>query len=114
MKMKFSTLLLAPGLAALLALGVAQAQEAPRIGVRGAIIATDGDALQVKVNSGEEVTVHLTADTQVRAVTLAKIDHIKPGSYIGSAAMPNADGSLTALCFRPPWPALATGTALLT
>lgn len=97
MKMKFSTLLLAPGLAAFLALGVAQAQEAPRIGVRGAIIATDGDALQVKVNSGEEVTVHLTADTQVRAVTLARIEDIKPGSYIGSAAMPNAEGSLTAL-----------------
>ncbi len=88
---------MASTLAAAMAVGLAHAAEAPRVGVRGAIMAVDGDALRVKANSGEEVTVNLTKDTQVRAVTLAKIDEIKPGSYIGSAAMPNADGTLTAL-----------------
>ncbi len=97
MKITLNKMLLASTLAAAMAVGLAQAAEAPRVGVRGAITAMEGDAMHVKVNSGEEVIVHLTPDTQVRAVTLAKIDEIKPGSYIGSAAMPNADGSLTAL-----------------
>jgi hypothetical protein len=83
MKITLNKMLLASTLAAAMAVGLANAAEAPRVGVR--------------VNSGEEVTVHLTHATQVRAVTLAKIDEIKPGSYIGSAAMPNADGTLTAL-----------------
>ena len=97
MKITLNKMLLASTLAAAMAVGLAQAADAPRVGVRGAITAMEGDAMHVKVNSGEEVIVHLTPATQVRAVTLAKIDEIKPGSYIGSAAMPNADGSLTAL-----------------
>ncbi|WP_339436670.1 MULTISPECIES: DUF5666 domain-containing protein [unclassified Pseudomonas] len=97
MKITLNKMLLASTLAAAMAVGLAQAAEAPRVGVRGAITAIDGDTMHVKVNSGEDVTVHLTQATQVRAVTLARIDEIKPGSYIGSAAMPNADGTLTAL-----------------
>ncbi|WP_017734360.1 DUF5666 domain-containing protein [Pseudomonas sp. CBZ-4] len=97
MKITLNKMLLASTLAAAMVMGLAHAAEAPRVGVRGAITAIDGDAMHVKVNSGEDVTVLLTPATQVRAVTLAKIDEIKPGSYIGSAAMPNADGSLTAL-----------------
>jgi len=97
MKITLNKMLLASTLAAAMAVGLAQAAEAPRVGVRGAITAMEGDAMHVKVNSGEDVIVHLTPSTQVRAVTLAKIDEIKPGSYIGSAAMPNADGTLTAL-----------------
>ncbi|RON74349.1 hypothetical protein BK635_28855 [Pseudomonas chlororaphis] len=86
-------------LGALLLAGPAQAQDAPgmRIGVRGEITSIAGDAVRVHVNSGENVTVNLTPQTQVRAVTLANIEDIKPGSYIGSAAVPQADGSLKAL-----------------
>lgn len=116
MKITLNKMLLASTLAAAMAVGLAQAADAPRVGVRGAITAIDGDAMHVKVNSGEEVTVHLTKDTQVRAVTLAKIDEIKPGSYIGSAAMPNSDGTLTALevhVFPPAMAAQATGTGRL-
>ncbi|KRP60098.1 DUF5666 domain-containing protein [Pseudomonas trivialis] len=97
MKITLNKMILASTLAAAMAVGLAHAAEAPRVGVRGAITAMDGDAMHVKVNSGEDVVVHLTPATQVRAVTLTKIDQIKPGSYIGSAAMPNADGTLTAL-----------------
>ncbi|WP_097302531.1 DUF5666 domain-containing protein [Pseudomonas chlororaphis] len=86
-------------LGALLLAGPAQAGDAPgmRIGVRGEITSIAGDAVRVHVNSGENVTINLTPQTQVRAVTLANIEDIKPGSYIGSAAVPQADGSLKAL-----------------
>ncbi|MCL5226812.1 DUF5666 domain-containing protein [Pseudomonas nunensis] len=79
--------------------GAAQAAEAPgmRIGVRGEITGVSADSLKVHANSGENVVIKLTNDTKVRAVTLANIEDIKPGSYIGSAAIPQDDGTLKAL-----------------
>ncbi len=82
---------------ALALLASAAHADAPPSGVRGAIIAIHGDDLQVKTNRGEDVVVHLTSDTQVRGVTLATLEDIKPGSYVGSAAVPQADGTLKAL-----------------
>ncbi|KAA0997270.1 hypothetical protein FQ192_00965 [Pseudomonas sp. ANT_J12] len=77
----------------------AMAAEAPgtRIGVRGEITGVSADSLKVHANSGENVVIKLTQDTKVRAVTLANIEDIKPGSYIGSAAIPQDDGTLKAL-----------------
>ncbi|WP_420994140.1 hypothetical protein ACKI2N_009290 [Cupriavidus sp. 30B13] len=66
-------------------------------GVRGTVTAFSGDALKVRTRSGQELDVTLAKDAAVRAVTLAKADEIKAGSYIGSAAIPQADGSLKAL-----------------
>ncbi|SDJ79740.1 hypothetical protein SAMN05444748_12321 [Variovorax sp. OV700] len=73
------------------------AQTPPPVGVRGAITAVSGDAIQVRTNRGEDLTVKINSNTQVRAVTLAKVSDIKPGSYIGTAATPLPDGSLKAL-----------------
>ncbi|WP_027922393.1 DUF5666 domain-containing protein [Pseudomonas sp. URMO17WK12:I12] len=83
----------------LLTTGLAEAADAPglRIGVRGEITGVSSDALNVHANSGENVVIHLTNDTKIRAVTLANIEDIKPGSYIGSAAIPQEDGTLKAL-----------------
>ncbi|WP_173859993.1 MULTISPECIES: DUF5666 domain-containing protein [Pseudomonas] len=77
----------------------ALAEEAPgmRIGVRGEITGVSEEVLKVHANTGENVIIQLTKDTQVRAVTPANIEDIKPGSYIGSAAIPQDDGTLKAL-----------------
>lgn len=82
-----------------LSAGSVYAGDAPgmRIGVRGEITGVSPESLKVHVNSGENVVVQLTPDTKVRAVTLANIEDIKPGSYIGSAAIPQEDGTLKAL-----------------
>jgi hypothetical protein len=69
----------------------------PPIGVRGAITAVSDDSIKVHTNRGEDLTIRINKDTQVRAVTLAKITDIQPGSYIGTAATPLPDGSLKAL-----------------
>jgi hypothetical protein len=86
-------------LTALMPAGAAQAQDAPgmRVSVRGEITGIAGDVMQVQVNSGENLTINLTPGTVVRGVTLANIEDIKPGSYIGSAAVPQSDGTLKAL-----------------
>ncbi len=86
-------------LVTLFSAGLAQAADAPgmRIGVRGEITGVNSDSLKVHVTTGENVVVHLDSDTKVRGVTLAKIEDIKPGSYVGSAAVPQDDGTLKAL-----------------
>lgn len=82
---------------ALLMAGPSQAEDAKPTRVRGAITAIEGDVLKVHSNRNEDLQVNLTKDTQVRGVTLAQVSEIKPGSYIGSAAIPQADGTLKAL-----------------
>lgn len=76
----------------------ASAADAPApTGVRGAITALEGNDLTVHTSKGQDLTVRLSDDVQVRAVTLGDISEIQQGSYIGTAAIPQADGSLKAL-----------------
>ncbi|MGE8151670.1 DUF5666 domain-containing protein [Pseudomonas vancouverensis] len=86
-------------LISLLTSSLVLAEDAPgmRVGVRGEITGVSADTLNVHAKTGENLVIHLTADTKVRAVTLANIEDIKPGSYIGSAAIPQDDGTLKAL-----------------
>jgi len=85
----------------------ANAADAPRMGVRGAITSIEGDTLKVHTNRGEDLTVALSKDLVVRGVTLANIADIKPGSYVGTAAVPGPDGTLKALEVHVFPPALA-------
>ena len=92
--------LVAPALvaAALLAsTSAAQAQNAATTGVRGTVTSLSGDLLKVHTRDGKDVDVKLAADTPIRGVTLANVSDIKPDSYVGTAAIPQADGTLKAL-----------------
>lgn len=82
---------------ALMIAAPAQAQDSKPIRIRGAITAIEGDVIKVHSTRNEDLQVTLNKDTQVRGVTLAQVSEIKPGSYIGSAAVPQADGTLKAL-----------------
>lgn len=83
--------------ALLVSITQAQAADDQRVGVRGAITAVDADTLKVHTNRGQDLSIALAKDLQVRGVTLANIADIKPGSYVGTAAIPQADGTLKAL-----------------
>jgi RNase P/RNase MRP subunit p29 len=83
------------------------AQTPPSIGIRGAIVSVTGENLVVKPNHGADQTVMLDKNTRVAAISLAKIEDIKPGSYIGAAAIPQPDGSQKALEVHVFPPALA-------
>jgi hypothetical protein len=92
--------LLAPAVAAAAlcaAVTTAQAQTPAPTGVRGTVTALAGDTLKVHTRDGKDVDVKLAKDTPIRGVTLASINDIKPDSYVGTAAIPQADGSLKAL-----------------
>ncbi len=83
--------------AALLLTSAAWAQQPPKVRVRGTIESVDGSTLTVKSREGADLKVHLADDTVVTGVAKIAMSEIKPGSYIGVSAMPQADGSQKAL-----------------
>jgi hypothetical protein len=92
--------IVAPALvaASLFAAGsAAQAQTAAPTGVRGTVTALSGDVLKVHTRDGKDVDVKLAKDTPIRGVALANVNDIKPDSYVGTAAIPQPDGTLKAL-----------------
>ena len=74
---------------------VAQAQQTVRL--RGQITKVDGQTVTLKTRDGHEATVGLADRGRVMALEKAAIDDIKPGDYIGVAAVPQPDGSQRAL-----------------
>jgi hypothetical protein len=65
--------------------------------IRGDVVALDGFNLQVKSRSGERLAVKLADNYVVTAVVKLDTTAIKPGAFVGTATMPQADGSLTSL-----------------
>ena len=88
--------------AASAALTVALAQQpasqpAQTIRLRGVIEKLDGRAVLAKSTKGEELKLNLVDKALVVAVVKASMAEIKPGLFIGSAAMPQPNGSQKAL-----------------
>jgi len=65
--------------------------------VRGTIEKADGKVLTLKSTDGAELKLKLTDDARIVAVVKASMADIKEGTFLGSAAMPQADGSQKAL-----------------
>jgi hypothetical protein len=83
-------------LAVVAAMSSASAQQ-QTMRVRGTIEKLDGNTLVVKSREGAELQVTLADNVQVVGVEKAALSDITAGSYIGSAAMPQPDGSQKAL-----------------
>lgn len=75
--------------------GTAFAQLPPRI--RGTIESVTPNALTMSTRGGEKVEIKLTPDTKFASVADAQMSDIKQDTYIGTAAAPQADGTLKAL-----------------
>jgi hypothetical protein len=87
----------AVGIAMVLAASTSFAQQSQTQRVRGTVEKIAGDTLSVKQRDGAVVTVTLASNVQVVGVAKATVADIKEGSYIGSGAMPQADGSQKAI-----------------
>jgi hypothetical protein len=72
------------------------AQTATPTRVRGTIDAIDAKTMSVTARDGQKVTLAVAPDIGVTAIIATSITDIKPGSYIGTAAMPQPDGTLLA------------------
>ena len=86
-----------PALAFVLSLAAVPALAQSPARVRGTVVKLDGHTLMVHPRSGADVPVALTADASVVSVSITKLSEVHPGSFIGTAAMAQADGTLRAL-----------------
>jgi hypothetical protein len=75
---------------------IASAQPAPTMRVKGTIEKADGNVLTLKTADGE-AKLTLTGNAQVVAVVKASMADIKENTFLGSAAMPQPDGTQKAL-----------------
>jgi hypothetical protein len=74
----------------------AQAPDAKPARIRGDIVSTSDDTITIHRRSGDTVTVDIKKETPVAALRNIGLSDIKPGSYVGTAAMTGTDGKLTA------------------
>jgi hypothetical protein len=81
--------------AAAIAVTAASAQQTQR--VRGTIEKIDGNTLLIKGPDGAPVTLTLADNAVVVGVLKATVADIKEGSYIGSGALPQPDGTQKAV-----------------
>lgn len=77
--------------------GIARAQAPQPMRLRATIDAVDGKSLSLTTRAGEKVTVSLAPDAIVAAIVPVRLEDIKPGSFVGTAAVPQPDGTLRAL-----------------
>jgi outer membrane lipoprotein SlyB len=87
----------AAGFALVLATTGAFAQQTPPTRIRGVIEKVDGDTLTIKARNGSDMTVKMADNYAVMAFVKASMADIKPNSYIGVTAMPEADGTQRAI-----------------
>jgi hypothetical protein len=87
--------------AALLAMAaapaLAQAPPAQQENIRGTIAAYHGQVLTIKAHDGALETITLAPNFVVRTLVRKKLSDIHPGDFVGSSAVPGADGKLHAV-----------------
>ena len=74
----------------------ADAQQQP-LRLRGTIEKADGNVLSLKSKDGVQHQLTLTDNALIVAVVKASMAEVKEGTFLGSAAMPQPDGSQRAL-----------------
>ncbi len=82
----------------------------PLVRVRGNIVSVTPTSLVVKARSGEVVDLLMADNMRISEIYPINLEDIKPGSYIGTAAMPQADGTQKAIAVSV-FPEAARGTA---
>jgi len=82
-----------------LALAPALGEAAPLATARATVetISADGATLSVRTRAGEEQTIHLNPKTRFILVVPATLADVKPGSFIGVAALPGEGAELKAM-----------------
>ena len=77
--------------------GAQPAPAAPSLRLRATIESVDATSMTVKERSGEVVRLALADNLMVNEVLPIELSALKSGAYVGTAAMPRADGTLEAI-----------------
>ena len=81
----------------LLAISIAAAQAQQTMRLRGVIEGVNGKTLMARSDKGDQLKLNLAEKMLVVDVVKASMAEIKEGSFIGSGAMPQPDGSQKAI-----------------
>lgn len=65
--------------------------------VRGTIESVEGDTMQVKSRTGEEVKLHIASDARIADIIKISLADIKVGSFVGVTTVPGPDGGNNAV-----------------
>ena len=76
---------------------VAQTPEGTRTRIRGTIETVDGQNLIVRTGASQSVTIEMTPNFGVSGVVKKDLTDIKPGDFVASTSVREADGTLRAL-----------------
>src|SRR3984885_769686 len=90
-------ILTAAAFVAAFAVSTASAQQPQTQRSRGTVEKIDGNKLGIKATNGQPVSLTLTGNALIVGVEKASISDIKEGSYIGSGAVPQPDGTQKAV-----------------
>jgi hypothetical protein len=93
-------LLTVTALAAAVTVSAALAQQPQTQRVSGTIERVDGNTIYGKGPDGSTITLKLADNAAITAVLKATVADIKPGDYVGTGAVPQADGSQKAVELR--------------
>jgi hypothetical protein len=90
------------GIAALLAAPLlwaelAAAQDPPPVRIRGTIERVDGATCIIKARDGAELKLTVADNAQIAGIIKASLSDVKQNSFVGVTAMPQPDGSLSAV-----------------
>ncbi len=78
-----------------LGFGVAASAQSLQV-IHGVIAAADGNTFRVVSASGEKTSITLPDSVRVALLVPSKLDDIKPGTFVGTAAKPGPGGTLIA------------------
>jgi hypothetical protein len=92
-----SLALVASMLAALATPALAQAPPSASSNIRGIIAKFDGRVLTVRTPERATITVTLAPNFMIRSLVRKSLTDIRPGDFVGSAAVPGDDGKLHAV-----------------
>jgi len=81
---------------AALALASANTYAQSAVPVRGTITGLQGNELDVSTRDGRDMKVELTRDTTILYTKAIKLTDLKPGTRLGTTAVPGPDGKLVA------------------
>ena len=81
----------------LIALGGAAMAATPPLPIRGTIDAVNGSVLSVTESSGAQISVTLAPNATVTEVIPSSLSAVKPGTYVGTAAIKQPSGIYRAM-----------------
>lgn len=79
------------------ACGICAAQENPPVRLRGTVDTFVAPNLVIQERDGRTIALTLPQTTGIAEVIASDITAVQPGSFVGAAALPRADGRLQAL-----------------